>query len=398
MKISRIQIEEVKRLDPEFFYHDTVAYKDYSKLSDIACLTVGKTPQKIVDGSIPFYRVGDIKKFFLKIPKLKISKGSLSKKFLARKGDILISTKGRVGDAAVVNVAGFYNQDLTCMRPKRLDPEVLAVILNNSKTQNFMLKYGSNQMHPFVRLSSLKKIPITIPNAQECQKIRRLYKKLVLTQTRIDKIKNEIDLSFTCNDRERSEVLKSELLNTKRLDPEFYSTYKSKSTRLKDLRKVFIKIGSHKNNFVNIGTPYLRSHNLENPESITQFVKAQDHEISEKGEVLLTRVGTTKAVYITNEKYVPSDNFIRISIDSKELDSQIVCEYFNSVTGQKELSKFMQGSQQKRLNKRTVLELPLPKIDQKTQEKFKKLIQEKERKIKEGKKIISILVRPTFQL
>lgn len=398
MKVSQLQIKKLKRLDPEHYFYRHSNNKHTQQLSDIAEISVGKTPSIITEGKIPFYRVGDIRKFTLKNSKIKISRDSLPEKYIANVGDILLSTKGRVGDGVIVKVAGFYNQDLTRIRPHEIDSEILAIVLNNYSTQKTLSHFMSNQMHPFIRLSSLRNIPITLPSVQECTKIKHLYKKLVATQEKVDKIQNDIDSSFTSSEEERSKVLKSELLVAKRFDPEFFTKNKSAGIRFKDLNKISIRIGLYKKKFVTHGTPYLRSHNLDDLENITEFVKAQSHEISKKGEILLTRVGTTKAICITSEKFVPSDNFIRINVENPDIENEIICEYFNSQAGQRELSNYMQGSQQKRLNKKTLLDIPIPKMDPKIQIRLKKMIQEKEREIKEAKKIISILEQPMSQL
>ena len=396
MKIQLSSLKNEKRLDPEFFTHNILLNDKPHKLSDLASLRVGKTPSNITPGKTPFYRVSDIRKFTLKSPKLRISQDSLDSKFIAKHGDILLSTKGRVGDAAIVIIPGFYNQDLTRIRAVEIDPVILTVILNSSDTNKVMMKYSTNQMHPFLALSKLKNIPITQPNKKHKEEIRNLYKRLTSVQSTLSAIDKEIDVQFKSHKEITQPFHKDDLKRSKRMDPEFFLDRSSNTKKISSLQNVSVKIGSYKNTFTKTGLPYLRSQDLSQPDTTKKFVDAKTEDISTNNEILITRVGIIKAIYITNERLVPSDNFIRIKINDPSIDNKVICEYFNSKNGQDELSKHMQGSMQRRINKKTILNFPLPSIPHKNQQKIISLILVREKNRDQEKEIISILSQPTF--
>src|SRR5690606_9991793 len=125
------------------------------------------------------------------------------------------------------------------------------------------------------------------------------------------------------------------IFKSHRLDAEFFlSPYTQRDTKIKDLKNLSIRVGEYKNKFQKFGTPYIRAKDIkDNKVHISTFIKENINKVTSKNEILLSRVGSTKSILINDEKYVPSDNFLRIKYQDNNFSQQALVSFFNSFAG-----------------------------------------------------------------
>ena len=92
-----------------------------------------------------------------------------------RESDLLITIKGRIGNAAVVENLPRptnINQDVALLRfRKDVSPYYVAAFLNSEVGKSFSQKYCTGQINPFLGLGNLKSIPIPIYDPKLMEKI-----------------------------------------------------------------------------------------------------------------------------------------------------------------------------------------------------------------------------------
>lgn len=397
MQVSIVNLRKEKRLDPEYYFTNHTPQKG-TQLSKLSKIRVGKTPMQIESGDTPFYRVQNIKKFQI-VGKIKtVQKSALSSIFLANKNDILLTIKGRIGDAAQVPKSGYYNQDLVCIKSEIIDHSVLTYILNTKFVNQQIKKLSTGQMHPQIKVADVRKLIIPNLSTGKTKLIKEDMNKLLALNNSLQKIENEISNIF----RKKSQVKTLKIVNiatifkAKRLDPEHFVQSQTDTFTLSDLDNIKVNIGKYKKTFYASGVEYLRAKNIHNSTQPKLYVKAAAEECTREGEILITRVGNIKSLYIKDERLVPSDNFIRVRFNDQRISPSILSEYINSQQGQAYLKTLLQGSKQQRLNKSTILRMQIPFLSHTQTKILQSKITERNKIIRKVKEVLSSLAQPMY--
>jgi hypothetical protein len=189
----------VNRLDAEYFqpkYYRTLEAIQALKPEKIVPLgnlllgiTNGQTPLRhdFSTGEVPFLTAEHVFDFRINFdsPKrilLKHHQTVLERTSL-QEGDVLVTIKGRVGNAAVVeHLPGptNINQDVALLRLKpNCHPYYIAGFLNSKAGKAFIEQISTGQINPFLGLGSLKQIPIPIFEKSRMDELGELIKQRV---------------------------------------------------------------------------------------------------------------------------------------------------------------------------------------------------------------------------
>jgi hypothetical protein len=189
----------VERLDAEHFrpkYYAAMQALEEKGASQfilmeelLASLTNGHTPlhHDLEIGDVPFLcaeHVGDFRISFDSDKRIlqKHHDSELARTRL-KNGDVLMTIKGRVGNAAIVeNPPGAVNinQDVALLRLKDTLPHWYVISFLNSPFGKLMVEqYSTGQINPFLGLGNLRKIPVPVFDEGFMEKIAKETKAMV---------------------------------------------------------------------------------------------------------------------------------------------------------------------------------------------------------------------------
>ncbi|OQX51585.1 hypothetical protein B5M47_00090 [candidate division CPR3 bacterium 4484_211] len=205
--IQKSQLEGGLRLDAEYYQPEylnnakiiaTLPY-DVKKFADLASyITNGHTPlhADLSIGDVYFLTAENVFDFFIdygtakRITKL-ASKTELKRTILSD-NDLLITIKGRVGNAAIVyklQQDTNINQDVARVVVKKgISPFYLSAFLNSKFGKLQVERIATNQINPFLGLGNLKELLVPIIEIDKQEEIEKLIKK------GLDELENSISL------------------------------------------------------------------------------------------------------------------------------------------------------------------------------------------------------------
>lgn len=194
------EAQQVARLDAEFFqpqYQNVLKALKCTKPKRIvpleeflALLTNGHTPlhHDLSEGEVPFLTAEHVFDFRINFDSEKRilrehHEGELKRTRL-KKGDCLITIKGRVGNAAIaedfsepVNI----NQDVALFRLKDGMPSYyLMAYLNSLAGQAFTRQYCTGQINPFLGLGNIRQLPVPVYDIRRMERIAEKTEEIVL--------------------------------------------------------------------------------------------------------------------------------------------------------------------------------------------------------------------------
>ena len=190
--IKKSQLEGAHRLDAEYYQPEylenekiisSLPYK-VEKFSNAASyITNGHTPlyADLSVGNTYFLTAEDVFDFYINYETAKritkeASSGELKKTVLSN-NDLLITIKGKIGNATVVyklKQETNINQDLArVVLKEEISPFYLAAFLNSKFGKLQINRVSTNQINPFLGLGNLKEILIPILNINNPKKIRK---------------------------------------------------------------------------------------------------------------------------------------------------------------------------------------------------------------------------------
>jgi hypothetical protein len=194
------QIRQVTRLDAEFFqpkYQRVLKVLESTKPQRIATfeeclafLTNGHTPHHhdLSEGEVPFLTAEHVFDFRIDYDSdkriLREHHESELKRTRLKKGDCLITIKGRIGNAAIaedftgpVNI----NQDVALFRLKDGIPSYYVMAyLNSQAGQAFTRQYCTGQINPFLGLGNIRLLPIPVYEDRQMETIALKTEETVL--------------------------------------------------------------------------------------------------------------------------------------------------------------------------------------------------------------------------
>lgn len=221
------ETRQAGRFDAEFYqpkYARVIKELEKTKPDRIAILgdflqflTNGHTPlhHDLSLGEVPFLTAEHVYDFRIDYASekriLKEHHNGELKRTRLRNGDMLITIKGRIGNAAIaeglpsqVNI----NQDVALFRLKEdLPPYYLLALLNSPAGKAFTEQYCTGQINPFLGLGNLKLLPVPVYKPQRMEAIARKTKALVASA------RNAREESIRLLDKAKSMVEKAVLEN-----------------------------------------------------------------------------------------------------------------------------------------------------------------------------------------
>ena len=153
---------------------------DFKKLEDVAEVvdSLHKTPS-YVDSGLPMVRVTDIKGGFLKLSECKrVTKEvfhEFTRKYLPRKGDILLSRVGTYGVSSYASTDEEFclGQNTVVIKPK-INSRYLYLCLNSPYAKHQIEGFAVGSTQKTISLKSIKSLEIPIPEKQEIEAIAHI--------------------------------------------------------------------------------------------------------------------------------------------------------------------------------------------------------------------------------
>lgn len=421
--IKKSQLEGAHRLDAEYYQPEylenekIISFLSYKveKFSNVASyITNGHTPlyADLSVGKIYFLTAEDVFDFYINYETAKritkeASSGELKRTILSN-NDILITIKGKIGNAAVVyklKQETNINQDLArVVLKEEVNPFYLASFLNSKFGKLQINRISTNQINPFLGLGNLKEILIPIPNMNEQKKIeeiikhgldeldnsRSLYSQaedFLLEELGLKDFKIEEDLYYSVN--------LSDIKIAHRADAEYFQPkYERMKERIKkynvkllgdlatmkkgcepgsesyqDKGKIFIRVSSiSKNGIIDKDQKYIGE------ELYLKLKKDFEPKIR---EILLTKDATPGIAYTIKEpiKGIISSGILRISL-KEVLEPEYLSLCINSAVGKMQVEQDSGGSIIEHWKPDQIKKLQIPILSQETQQKIATLVQQ----------------------
>ena len=432
--IQKSQLEGGLRLDAEYYqpeYLDnakiiaTLPY-DVKKFADLASyITNGHTPlhADLSIGDVYFLTAENIFDFFIDYGTAKritkLASTTELKRTILSDNDLLITIKGRVGNAAVVyklQQDTNINQDVARVVVKKgISTFYLSAFLNSKFGKLQVERIATNQINPFLGLGNLKKLLIPIIEIDKQEEIEKLIKKgldelensislysqaenLLLEELGLKDFEVEEDLSYIVN--------LSEIKSAHRADAEYFqpkyekllSKLKGQMVRLCDLVsfKKGIEIGSEQ--YQEDGKLFIRVSNFSKQGLIERDQKYLSEELYQKlkdkfkpkiGEILLTKDATPGIAYLLKRPVIGiiAGGILRLKI-KKDIEPEYLALTINSIVGQMQVERDTGGSVILHWRPEQIKNCLIPILPKSTQQKISSLIQESFKLRREAKELI----------
>jgi len=187
------------------------------KLKEIAKLDVGlafrAAPKTSSNGNISVIQMKDLgDDNLVNFDNLiQINQDSPKEQYLAKKGNLIIRSRGLNNKAALINkdcVNMIVAAPLFILRITAPDilPEYLFFYLNQKSSQDYLAKCAKGSLVKMIGREDIENLPIKIPNLDQQKLIGKLAKAINQEQVILDEIKQKRELYM-------SNILKQKLLN-----------------------------------------------------------------------------------------------------------------------------------------------------------------------------------------
>jgi len=446
--IQKSQLEGALRLDAEYYQPEylenakrisTLPY-EVKKFSDLASyITNGHTPlhADLSIGEVYFLTAEDIFDFFINYETAKrITKLASTrelKRTILSNNDLLVTIKGRIGNAAVVyklQQETNINQDVARIVVKKgVNPFYIAAFLNSRFGKLQIERIATNQINPFLGLGNLRELLIPVIEQDRQQEIENLIKRgldelevskhfysqaedLLLEELGLEDFKVEEDLSYIVN--------LSEIKSAHRADAEYFqpkyekiiSKIKYKMERLSNLllskggTKKGIEIGSEQ--YQEEGKLFIRVSNLSKQGLVERDQKYLSEELYQKlkkdfepkvGEILLTKDATPGIAYLLKEPVegIIAGGILRLKV-KPDINPEYLVLVINSIVGQMQVEKDTGGSVIFHWRPDQIKNLLIPILPKPTQQKIADLVQKSHEARKKAKQLLSKAKRKVEKL
>ena len=385
----------------------------YKKLGDICDFISGGTPSKSKieywkDGKIPWIKISDFKKKYIKISDEKITKSGLenSSAKILKKGTILYTIFASVGKVAILDIEATTNQAIVGIDLKEnnlLDKDFLYYFL--CSIENNIKKQARGVAQNNINISILKNISIPILSMSLQKNIVKTLKKLE------DILENFKQKKLLINFLNKSLFIRmfgdirtnSKNWEIKNLDSIYY---------IRSSKRIFEK------DYKKEGVPFFRSKeivelsNSKNiiPEIYISFDKYEELKkasgIPLKDDLLITAVGTIGKIWKVNyEKdfYFKDGNLIWLQLKNKNQFNTLSLKRILEDSIKNEKENLASGSAYNALtiDKLKKFNIIMPPIELQNKfaervEKIEKLSFEIEKSIKEAENLYNSLINKYF--
>ncbi|MBU2544952.1 restriction endonuclease subunit S [Patescibacteria group bacterium] len=222
------EVEKCKRIDPEFFqpkYDEILEKINKFKTKTLDDLTIKYTggftykSEKFQEDGVPLIRINNIKKGFLDLGNtafLSEEYSDISKKDIARSGDILISMSGTIGNCVVIpeNIKKCcVNQRILAITPKDINLTYLELFLNSIAGMLQFEKIGVGGLQTNLSTKDILNLQIPILDQKIQEKIAKKIKDSHLAREKskelLEKAKKAVEIYIEEDEKEAQKTLKN---------------------------------------------------------------------------------------------------------------------------------------------------------------------------------------------
>lgn len=307
----------------------------------------------------------------------------ISKRSKVKKGDILFSMIGTIGNVALVETDvnfSIKNVALFRSKPSAIHSRFAKYWLQSKRFQVYLegLKRGGNQK--FVSLGVLREAPIPLPPLAEQQEIATRLDNLL---AQVDTIKARLDAIPAILKRFRQSVLAAavsgKLTEDWRLQFQESQANWSKLTFADICKEITVGfVGKMSDQYQEHGVPFLRSQNVRafNFSSINllyiseQFHKELHKSRLEAGDLAIVRSGAPGTTCVIPDSLGEANcSDLVIARPKETLNSAFGCIYMNSEIAQKNVAANQVGVAQQHFNVGSMKKMPihLPSLPEQTE-------------------------------
>lgn len=193
------EVKSAMRFDAEYFQPrflsateelERLGADSIANLEDLMTLvTNGQTPLRhdLTSGEVLFLtaeHIGDFRLDWSTEKRVLLSQHSAKlRRTQLHAGDVLVTIKGRVGNAAVVDAPpspANINQDVALLRARPgVHPYYIAGYLNSSLGKAFVEQASTGQINPFLGLGKLRKIPVPVFSSSRMHELGEIVREAV---------------------------------------------------------------------------------------------------------------------------------------------------------------------------------------------------------------------------
>jgi len=432
--IQKSQLADGLRLDAEFYQPEylenakiisSLSYEIKKFSNFTSYITNGHTPlhADLSVGEVYFLTAEDVFDFFIdyKTAKriTKLASTTELKRTILSNENLLITIKGRVGNAAVIyklQQDTNINQDVAKIVVKReMNPFYLSAFLNSRFGRLQVERIATNQINPFLGLGNLKEILVPLIEKSEQKKVEDLIKNgldeleisnslyfqamdLLLEELGLKDFEVEDDLSYIVN--------LSEVKSAHRADAEYFQPKYDKL--VEKLKKYgadpLLSLAQNVSARFNPKSQpaklfqYVELSNITSSVgTIDRFSKVSGNEapsrakrVLKTNDVILSSVkGSLEKVALVSkeqEGYLASNGFFQFR--SKEILPEVLLVLAKSFVLQMQFEKETAGTILTAVPKETLKNIVVPKFDKSVQQKVAELVQKSHKSHRKAKQLL----------
>ncbi len=427
-------LERTYRLDAEYFRHDFMecaahlAKMPTAKVTEVAKVSDGNhfsISERFQDEGIPYYRGQDVSGHFFveECSSTFINEATFNEKHIVRshlrKGDILLSIVGTIGQLALVStdIKATCSCKLAILRMKS-HARFLSIFLKTrygalqierntrGAVQMGLLLADMDQLRvPVLSDPFMSRIDALVETArQKSLEATTLYEKaqdLLLEELGLKNWQPEDPLSYVAKS--------SDVSGAERLDAEYFKPmYGALKARLRQspwnvhrLEELVepIRNGFDCREFIEQGTPYIRVGDISpgqvhlnacNRIPLTPSELPKDVAIRE-GDVLFTRKGSFGNCAVASrecQKAIISSEIMRLRLKSSDIRSAYLALYLNSIAGRLQVQQRVHGVAFYSISQPDLAEVMICALATKTQDKLVATVQQSQSAQEESKALL----------
>ena len=346
------ELESSKRLDSEYYkkeylnIENSINSNKCYHLSELADFLIGPfgsafdTANYVENGYFRYVRGQDVKPFILKDDDCRYIPESDYKrlfKYSLKEKDVLVSVVGTLGNACIVqkkDIPAIFSCKSTVIRAKKINPVVLLTYLNCEYGRKLLLRKERGAIQKGLNLDDLRTLLIpqfeeNISNQIEAMFYKaqnKLEESKLLYSEAEDILLSELGLKDWKPKNENVSIKHfSDFFETGRLDAEYYqSKYDEFNEKLYKNPSLKCVLAEEVCSDINYGTvptspyttdgtgiPYIKGMNLKNTEILTDNLdritntgELPDKFYTEKGDIIISQMGTVADVGVVTENEV----------------------------------------------------------------------------------------------
>ncbi len=375
------------------------------------------------DSKYRYIRGKDVKKFFLLgddnvyIPEKDFER---LKKYSLRKGDILVSVVGTLGNTAIVDhsaLPAIFSCKSTAFRTEAINPYYFIAYLNSCYGQSLLERSARGAVQTGLNIDDLKSLPVFIPSREKQEtiastilKASRIYydskyfysqaEQLLLEELGIEDLDWGDELFYTAPAKE---MKKNQRFDAEYWQPKYeklliFLKNKFEIKRLRDLVSIKKGIEPGSERYQEEGKPFIRVSNLSKfgiNDNNQKYLTGDFYQELKKNyqprmrEILLSKDATPGIAYVVKEPIegIIAGGILRLRI-KVDLEPEYLALIINSQIGQYQMERDTGGSVIVHWRPEQIRNACMPIIEKSAQQKITSLVKRSHSARKKGKELL----------